>query len=344
MRLEYEEHTTEILHDFIHPFNILSEVIIGDLETIMYVDGRSFVIDIDQWQYFHMLQDKFGQFEMVYRYFKDVNLVIISERPYGPDSPGYNVTSDLLKIYGYEVEDIICLQDISVKFEEIIYYHVSASELLNRLPGRTTPWLRENDDFFAVNFREAVLLRGALLEHIPEADTPRKIYLSRKGRNDKVANLKHILETSTDEVAQKWAYDNEIVDDPNTNIAWLEMLVKERYFPELEDTLEKELVKAGYSVIHTDGMGLIEQATLCRNATHIAAVNGTGCYNMLFGNEDTKFFIFNLSNFYGWYYEDIVEWIFKKDNLYLLPQRHPNNYIMSKDISFLVNEYLSGIV
>lgn len=308
--------------------------------------GKYFIVEIDRYQYFHTLHDKVGQYLAVKRFDPEVKLALISSSFWNRANDGYRYMKEIFELMEINPADIIVLERYEgLFFEEVVYFYNKFSGLSASLPFVTSPFSNGAPGFNDVNDVIIEELRKLFLPHmLPKDDRhPDKIFISRSSRQDYMKQMISLMEEAN--------WDNETYldlavvplkkpkngrDDIDGDI----QLLKERYFPEQESALMKELEKLGYAIIDVSGMSMIEQMSLHFNATHVVAINGTGAYNIIFCKEDVKATIINLSNYYGFCYEKLISLALKQEWTPSYPKATPWNYIFPSDIEYLVRDYL----
>jgi hypothetical protein len=110
---------------------------------------------------------------------------------------------------------------------------------------------------------------------------------------------------------------------------------------ENQDKVENFFKSLGYDIVYNEDIGLFDQMNMYHNATHIASINGTGCYNSIFADSDTKMFMINTHNKFYWFFDYLVSDRLGQDNVFVLPKQdhNSNEEISIDDILNSLNKY-----
>ena len=85
---------------------------------------------------------------------------------------------------------------------------------------------------------------------------------------------------------------------------------------EIEDFFEDH----GYEIVFAEDLGLFEQINKYYNASHVASINGTGCYNAIFSDRNTKVFMINTHSQFYWFFDHLLKDRLGEDNVFVLPK------------------------
>ncbi len=347
---EHEIPETSIKYYSVSDFEIGTD---PELE-FMRVEGNSFIVDIDGYQYFHLFQDKIGQYELLKRHIKDLKIVLVGtkDHAYPPIDKwvGSLVWTYALSVYDIKKEDIVFLNKTNVWFEKTFY----ANKIFNRflptdLPGNNLYGIDDKDKYFDFNIEIAKIIRDLYL-NIQKQKTL-KIFVSRKELNSEIRTMKSLIEKKSTEVLNK--EEDQLLtrmmrvygpEDKNAK-----RIIEQRFLKlEDEERLENYFVSKGYTVIDPYDMTFDEQVDLFSRVTHVAAIRGTGLYNTIFCKPETNVFIIDTSNTYNFEYKTIVEVGAK--NVYEIPvcsKKNPETppifFSIDNIIRILENHYLDRL-
>lgn len=273
-----------------------------------YYYGNFFLFQIDYFQYFHVVHEGIGQYELLKGVIPDLKIVVISSRSKDEvsiDDHKVTVSLDMLKPYNITYDDIIFLDKEKPIFEKIFYYTTRAGHLLNKIniPQGDETYQMKFDQLYNGGYKA---LRILYQPYLTKNETlPKKIFFSRMKLNNEVRNTYRLLrdEDSID------GEDSLFLQRHRENYGgyrYLWQLVHERYMPiQEEEKLENFFIKQGYTIIDPSACSFYAQMNYCYNATHIAAIRGSSLLNTIFCDEDTNIFILDPSQAYDFPYEFI---------------------------------------
>jgi hypothetical protein len=347
---EYKIPETDIKYYSIPNFEIESD---PDL-PFMKVEGNSFIVDTEGYQYYHLFQDKIGQYELLKRYIKDLKIVLVGSNDYAypPIDKwiGSLVWTDALSIYDIKKEDIVFLNKTNVWFEQTFY----ANKIFNRflptdLPGNNLYGLDDEDNYFKFNVEIAKIIRDIYLNI--EKQKTLKVFVSRKELNNEIRKMKELIEKkSTSELSiEEEKLLTRMMRVYGTEDKHAERIIEQRFL-KLEDEIKLEdyFVSKGYTVIDPYDMTFNHQVDLFSRVTHVAAIRGSGLYNTIFCKPETNVFILDTSNKYNFEYKTIVEVGAK--NVYEIPVSSKQNpetppifFSVDNIIRLLENHYLDRL-
>jgi len=322
---EYEVPETSIKYYSLSNFEISDN---PELET-KYIYGNSFIIDIDGYQYFHLFQDKIGQYEFLKRYVKDLRLILVGawDHQYPPSSAiiGSMVVTDALSIYNIKEEDKIFLNRESAWFEKTFY----ANKVFNRfLPGESPGnnlfgiSEEEKENYYNYNIEIAKIIRELYLNRTKQEEL--KIFVSRKIMSNMIRKMKSLIDKKESiglNLEEEDSLNRQMrVFGPEDKDAI--KIIKQRFITEEdEDKLESFFFNKGYRVVEPLNMTFSQQVDLFTRVTHVASVRGSGLYNTIFCNTDVKVFVIDISNEYDFEYRSIIN--VATENVYEVPVRSP---------------------
>jgi hypothetical protein len=324
-----------------------------DLE-LMKIDGNSFILEVEGYQYFHLFQDKIGQYEFLKRHVPDLRMVLVGNLDYNfpptDEAIGSKVIMEAFSVYDIKKEDIVFLNKTNVWFEKIFY----ANKFLNRflpaeLPGNPIYGVVDKDKYFDFNIEIAKIVRDLYLD--VQKQKTLKVFVSRKRLNVDIRKMKNLIEKrSTGELKTE---EEQLltrmmrVYGPEDKDA--EKIIEQRFLKfEDEEKLENYFVSKGYTVIDPYRMTFDQQVDLFSRVTHVASIRGSGLYNTIFCSSGTNVFIIDTSNKYNFEYKTIVQ--VATNNVYEIPVCSIENpetpqifFSVDNIIRLLENHYLDRL-
>ena len=86
----------------------------------------SVVFDVSWFQYFHVLNDKIGQYEVLKTFYPDLKLLCIADYRSDFDisrrSDLYLNILDMISVYNMGINDIYFKEDGDINVEQVVYY------------------------------------------------------------------------------------------------------------------------------------------------------------------------------------------------------------------------------
>lgn len=313
--MHYSDIKETRLPDFDCSFYSISNLVLGDSvqkeQTV--IDGNCFIFDFTYYQYFHTLHDKIGQYEFLKQYIPDLKLIPVA---FGSSSlnhlavaGGALIIHDIMEMYDLSIDDFYFLSEVNLKFKNVHYVYNIYNEFLKEIPTFNPVQSIEKHYYKKYHMEICRILRNKFSSYLTE-NKKEKIYISRKNKN-KVLNTMRYLHEKKKNLS---ITDSELVeyehwasgfggDSKNIDISLNIRLLES----DVEDSIEGFFSSLGYKIVYPDHMSLRRQVNLFYNATHIASINGTGCYNTIFSNYQSKIFIINTDSRYKWLYEDAAK-------------------------------------
>lgn len=347
---EYQLPETEINYYSISEFEIESDPEL----PFMRIEGNSFIVDIDGYQYFHLFQDKIGQYELLKRHVRDLKIVLVGNRDYAYPPVdkwiGSLVWHDALSIYNIKKEDIVFLNKTNVWFEKTFYANKIFNRFLpNELKGNPLFGIDDEKKYFDFNIEIAKIIRDLYLNRQKEKTL--KVFVSRKELNSEIRKMKELMGKRTlgELNLEDEATLTRLMRVYGTEDKDAERIIEQRFLKlEDEEKLEDYFASKGYKVIDPYGMTFNQQVDLFSRLTHVAAIRGTGLYNTIFCKPETNVFVIDISNKYNFEYKTIIEVGAK--NVYEIPvvsretpETPPVFFSVNNIIRLLDNHYLDRI-
>lgn len=320
---------------------------------LMRIDGNSFIVDIEGYQYFHLFQDKIGQYEFLKRHVADLKMVLIGtlDRNYPPTDKviGKNVLTDAFSIYDIKKEDIVFLNKTNVWFEKIFYANTFSNRFMpTDLPSNPIYGINDKE-YFDFNIAIAKIIRDLYLD--AQKQKTLKVFVSRKKLNVNIREMKNLIEKRltvelNTEEEQRLTRMMRIYGPEDKDA---ERVIEQRFLKlEDEEKLENYFVSKGYTVIDPYDMTFNQQVDLFSRVTHVAAIRGSGLYNTIFCSPGTNVFIIDPSNKYNFEYKTLVQ--VATNNVYEIPvcskenpETPPIFFSVDNIIKMLENHYLDRL-
>lgn len=208
----------------------------------------------------HSLMDVYAQYKILKLKYPELRPVLFEDSSRGLLAQDNNISKDLINILDYK-EEIIDVSKNTYVFDELImFFDVSDTLPIQRYfpfcncymgtePCGTSEWFKYN--YLAID-----IITKDLSLHT-ESNKFRKIFISREKYNQKYLK---IMEESRSQ---------------------------QRYYKD-EKRLEDFLRSEGYEIVYAEEFGLVEQVKLFSQAKTIVSVSGSGLFNLLWGNQETK--------------------------------------------------------
>ena len=347
---EHEIPETSIKYYSVSDFEIVDD---PDLDFIR-IKGNSFIVDIEGYQYFHLFQDKIGQYELLKRHVEDLKLVLVGrwDYAYPPIDKwiGSLVWTDALSIYDIKKEDMVFLNKGNAWFEKTFYANKTFNRFLpDDLPANPLYGIDDKDKYFDFNIEIAKIIRDLYL-NIQKQKTL-KIFVSRKELNSEIRKMKELIEkkSSTGLDTEEEKILMRLMRVYGTKDEDALRIIEQRFLKlEDEEKLENYFVSKGYTVIDPYEMTFNQQVDLFSRVTHVAAIRGTGLYNTIFCKPETNVFIIDTSNKYNFEYKTLVQ--VATNNVYEIPvisrenpETPPIFFSVTNIIRLLDNHYLDRL-
>ncbi len=349
------------LNNFIFHTNEMKKVEPKKINKEIKILGDVFLFDIFGYQYYHMLYDKVGQFEALKKMVPGIRPLFFTNLTQSIESTlqfhlGAAPLRDIIKIYNIKQEDILYLSDYEKVIVDSCWYvtYYSNNGVVRQLPHNDNFVLGEDarNSPNGYVYQATMGLRDLIRPSVEySSDYPKKIYISRSKAFSEVLNAKEFFETvdldnmSTDE--QK-LFSHYVGTYGGSFEECQKILASRSMDMENNQKIEQMFIDLGYTVIFTEGMGVLEQAKYFLNATHIAAFKGTGLSNVAFVQKNAKIFIMNNNNIYDHYYKDISKFV--ADKVYEFPEQKVlneedlNRTYVYEDFKKYIDENLLDII
>jgi hypothetical protein len=328
--MNYDNIRETRLPDFDCHFYSINNLVLETLENKeqVVIEGNCFIFDFTYHQYFHTLHDKIGQYEFLKQYIPDLKLVPVGFGSFSLEhlsiTGGALIVQDIMEMYDLSANDFYFLSEVNLKFKNVHYVYNIYNEFLKEIPTFNSVQSIEKHYYKKYHMEICRLVKNKFSSYITETKKE-KIYISRKNKN-KVLNMMKILDEkkkdlsiTEDELVQ---YDQWLSgyggDSKNIEIS----LNIRSLDSNIEESIEGFFTSLGYKIVNPELMSLRRQVNLFYNSTHIASINGTGCYNTIFSNLLSKVFIINTDSRYKWLYEDAAR--ISSNYVYDFPQLDPD--------------------
>lgn len=298
------------------------------------LSGKYFVFDVSWFQYFHVLNDKIGQFEVLRKIHDNLKLLCVANTRWEFEGSNRIDISlnilDMISVYGLTIDDIYFIDEGPIQVEQCVYYVKTNNKFL---PDET-PY--GNELYHPQNFEDPVYINALCLvksrykeKLYPDFTLPKKIFITRKKLNDTVRYIYYLL-TNQDKLTTEERLELERKIKGYGGEKYLWQLVDQRYITEQdENKLETYFMHQGYVIIDPAAMTFFEQINHYHNATHIVSVRGSGLVNTIFCQDFTKVFILDLSQSYDFPYKEIPN--ISTDYVYEIPAKRKNIRHLSKE-------------
>lgn len=276
-----------------------------------HIHGNSFLFSLNDWQYGHVMQECIGHYEFLKKYIPDLQLVFT----YSSDNAQLEtlepkIFKDILDLYGANFDSVILLKNAETSFDSIYYlYNFFMFDLEKFLPTNK-PVHNEDDPDFHHQLELAQLVKNKFEPYLKD-DNQHKIFISRKEADKGYKHKKELKEKIDLGIAtqQEIKYYNRYVSVGGEQQTL--DTINTRLFTDSE-ILEKFFIKLGYKVIDNENYNLFEQINNYYNATHVASIDGTGCYNAIFCKPGTIVAILNTNNRFYWFFNRLIKHVATK--------------------------------
>jgi len=241
---------------------------------------------------------------------------------------------DMLKPYGITDKDIVFLSREKATFEKIFYYTTRINPLLiqAKIPQDSQAIINNHslqdvpqgeeiyqpDKFYMDGF---ILIKELYKKYLVKNNNlPKKIYFSRMKQDNRIRKIYELM--SNDGCDGKLNQDDLFyLKQEESNMGggrYLLQLIKERYMLLEEETrLEKYFRSRGYEIIDPEDLSFYEQINYYYNATHVAAIRGSGLFNTIFCQPNANIFILDTAQSYEFAYLEICK--LGTNNVYEIP-------------------------
>lgn len=294
------------------------------------IPGKSFLITIDNWQYAHVIQECIGHFEFIKKYIPDIKIYFLCPGEYKESvyNSSNNIVSlvfkDLMEKYGVSDSEVINYNS-SVTFENVYYLFNFFIKGLKGSTNSNEPIHTSKDKDFEMQLESSRLIRKLFESDKIINQNKNKIFISKtksdlayKGFMKRKEELRNIY--TNDEEFFKMLKDLQGDNEYNS----MEFNNKIRVY-ENQDKIEDFFRSLGYEIVHNEDIGLFNQINRYYNASHIASINGTGCYNAIFSDPDTKMFMINTHNRFYWFFDELIADNLEPGNLFVFPEQDPTS-------------------
>lgn len=271
-----------------------------------HVGGKAFLFSLNDWQYGHVMQECVGHYEFLKQYIPDLQIIFTySGEAIDLDNLPQKVFIDLFNLYNGKKENIVLLKNAETSFESIYYFYNFFMFDLEKFLPTNKPIHSELDEDFNHQIECANLVRQKILPYLNQTKKE-KIFITRKF-SDQEYKKKMILQ---EKVQSGIASDSEFKEyEKYFKIAGegiTDYTIRTRLYNDAE-RIEKYFKDIKYKIIDNEGLGLFEQANIYHNATHIVSVDGTGCYNSIFADPDTKVTMINTNHNFYWFFDLLIK-------------------------------------
>lgn len=316
-------------------YSVKDIIIKGSGNNLQKVFGKFFIFEIPNFQYYHVMSEKIGQYELLKQLIPDLQLLCINNKKEDFYMEyNNNLYINILQIldpYNITIEDILFLENGDIYVEQIFYYNIIDTCYLNQFPnGLEIYQTIDMDQFHVDSFYKTLNVYKKYLQKNDKL--AKKIFITRRSINNQtreynflINNMQNLTKDQQDTLEQYCTNAGGINN--------LKKLIKERYITEYdENILENFFESKGYKIIDPYNMSFFEQINAYYNATHIASVRGSGLVNTIFCQENTHVFIINVNNAYNFEYKTVAE--IGSNFVYEIPAKR-------KNIENLPNEFFS---
>jgi hypothetical protein len=309
-------------------------------------EGNCFLIDLVDFQYFHLIYDQIGQYEFLKQHISNLQPIFILNNKKDYQNSiyfGNLVIKDILNIYNVNESNIIYAnENESYLFKNIFYFNNLFVKFLNQFKTNEILYNKDGNDFIEYNLKIVEILKNKFIKYYTIKE-PNKIFISRKKENAKLKLLHEIIYSNKNLELN----DLKLIESYGGNIDYCKNLIDMRYqLEEDQDIIENLFKSFGYKIVDPGELGFIDQINLYHNASHIAAIKGTGLANVIFSNKNVNVFMINTHINYRFWYEDIIKNV--TNNFYQIPINESSfddieqNKINPKDV-FSLNSILLSI-
>lgn len=292
-------------------------------EDPIIIDGNVFIISLSNWQYFHLIQECLGQYEFLKQQVDNLRLIFSIDDDSGMDKSTFlnslsGTFKSLVDIYSPKEEDVLLLYKNKYTFENIYYiYNFFIPCLRNVVPSNGPIHNTEHEDF-SHQFELGKCVVKKLNNYISKTQD-RKIFISRSKSDRMYISWKEKYyryknnEMTSDEAKSFWDYvtrvgEEAFVQNFNNRIHQNNIIIDDFF------------VSLGYELIYNEDLSLEQQVETYSSATHIASIDGTGCYNAIFAKPNTKVFMITTNRNFYWFFDELIKNV-STTNVYVVPER-----------------------
>lgn len=265
--------------------------------------GDYFIVEPENVPFFHVLNDIFGQYEILKNQIPELKILYISKATDYENLCSmhkFPFLKELFITYDIDYDTIVYAgKQISLKLENVYFINTDYKCLESYMSIKTP----NPESIFFKDYLEGSIkgIQKRFFKESSTLETPKKIFISRGTSSLRVQKMKQILD---DKIFNN--IDNEYNLFTDLSLRQKDSTIYEimRRFisKEDEDLVEKYFDDLGYTVVDPSTMSYLEQVDLYRNATHVAALSGSGIYNTIHCNKEAKVFIININCSYDFWH------------------------------------------
>lgn len=280
------------------------------------IKGNTFLVDITSNQYFHFVVDCIGQYEFLKKTIKNLQICFVSDYShnvkYHFETSQNSFVKDIATIYNINSEDVLCLKESNVEFENIYYFNNVFNNFINDFDGNNILYWHDGDDFINYNLKIISALRKKFIPMIEKRES-KKIFITRRKENEKLIRIRHLYNKHKFDAAsqdERYELSKELAKFGGVNSVETNVLIRIQEREDL-DAMESFFKDNGYEIVDPGSYSFIEQISLFHNASHIASMKGTGLTNSIFANDDSHIIIINPNTQYIFWYDQIGYFVSK---------------------------------
>lgn len=270
---------TKFLDFNFNNFNIHNLKINNDTDSITY-DGQVFLFSMFL-PYGHSLMDVYAQYKILKLKYPELRPVLFEDSSRGLFAKDNNISKDLVDMLDYKEEIIDISKNTYVFDEAIMFFDVSDTLPIQRYVPFCNCYMGTEScgtsEWFKYNYLAIDIITKDLGLHI-KSEKFRKIFISREKYNQQYLK---IMEESRSQ---------------------------QRYYKD-EKRLEDFLRSKGYEIVYAEDCGLMEQVKLFSEAKTIASVSGSGLFNLLWGNKETKGIEIMVNPLFRYHYKEFGNYV-----------------------------------
>lgn len=308
------------------PIYHIKNVIFNEVtDENVFIPGNSFIVTADNWQYAHLIQECIGHYEFLKQYIPDLKIYFIT--PFKAhedlfekrDEYGAWIFRDLLIKYNVKKEDILDYSK-SLTFENI-YYVFNFFTFIIKDYIEANPVIHSHlHEDFNLQRETAKIVSEVFVPEKTRLPQKNKIFISKR-KADKY--YEKFIEAK-EKLRAEYPNDEDFIPrlkklQGHNDFGTMEKNYNIRRYSgqkEIEDFFEER----GYEIVFTEDLGLFEQINKYYNASHIASINGTGCYNAIFSDRNTKVFMINTHSQFYWFFDYLLKDRLGDNNVFVFPE------------------------
>jgi hypothetical protein len=286
-----------------------------DKEDRIYSENV-YLFNLDFFQYFHSLHEGIGQYELLKEKIDNLKIVpIANSANFSGREKSMHTLLELIKPYGLKYEDIVFLSSESPLFKKVFFYSTIGNPLLSQLDIPQGKFIYGTDTYITDGFKKVRRLYDKYLTK--DELLPKKIFFSRMKQDDRVRDIYNLMRNRDNlSMAQRARLKQEELNMGGER--YLLQLINERYISlEQEKELEDFFKNNGYVIIDPEDFSFYDQIQYYYNATHIAAIRGSGLVNTIFSQDEVSIFIIDTTQAYEYDYKTICS--LNSTNVYEIP-------------------------